>query len=95
MENGSMSAGDYPYVAHDQECLLDQANKKIASKVLEYNYLPDDPTSIALDLYYWGPNVTYVAAGNDCWRWYTSGILTGAHGCPTSYDHAVAIVGVG
>ena len=89
-----MSAGDYPYVAHDQNCLLDQSTKVIASKVSAFGYLNDDPMSIAHDLYGWGPNVTYVAADNHCWRWYESGILSSNMGCPTSTDHAVTIVGL-
>ena len=89
-----MSAGDYPYVGVDQDCLVDQTNKVIASKVTGNGYLPGDTFSIAYDLKFWGPNVTYVAAGNDCWRWYSSGILSSAHGCPTNYDHAVTLVGL-
>lgn len=33
-----------------------------------------------------------VAAGNSCWRNYSSGILTNAMGCPTGIDHAVTVV---
>jgi len=35
-----------------------------------------------------------VAAGNSCWRWYESGILTTDMNCPTSIDHGVVIVGL-
>lgn len=35
-----------------------------------------------------------VAAGNDCWRYYSGGVLTSANNCPTSLDHAVALVGM-
>lgn len=34
----------------------------------------------------------YVSAGNDCWRWYSSGVLTSAQGCHNGYlDHAVVV----
>ena len=35
-----------------------------------------------------------VAAGNDCWRYYKSGVLSSANGCPTRLDHAVLAVGL-
>ena len=35
-----------------------------------------------------------VAAGNDCWRYYKSGILSEENNCPTGLDHGVAIVGL-
>ena len=40
-----------------------------------------------------GPLAIAVAAGNDCWRYYSSGILKSSDGCPTWRDHAVVIVG--
>ena len=36
-----------------------------------------------------------VAAGNDVFRNYTSGIITAADDCPTSIDHAIVAVGYG
>ena len=33
-----------------------------------------------------------VAAGNNCWRWYTSGILSESDSCPTWRDHGVTLV---
>ena len=41
-----------------------------------------------------GPMTIAVAAGNDCWRYYESGVLSSEHNCPTSVDHGVVIVGV-
>lgn len=35
-----------------------------------------------------------VSAGNDCWRYYKSGILSRANNCPTRIDHGVVVVGV-
>ena len=42
-----------------------------------------------------GPVNVAVAAGNDVFRNYTSGIITAADGCPTSIDHAIVAVGYG
>ena len=36
-----------------------------------------------------------VGAGNNCWRYYSSGILTSASGCPTNLDHGVTLVAYG
>ena len=33
-----------------------------------------------------------MAAGNNCWRFYESGILTSASDCPTAFDHGAALV---
>ena len=46
------------------------------------NHLQNGPLSIA------------VAAGNSCWRYYESGILSEENNCPTGLDHGVAIVGL-
>jgi len=41
-----------------------------------------------------GPVSIAVSAGNSCWRYYESGILSKANNCPTGLDHGVAIVGL-
>ena len=41
-----------------------------------------------------GPMSIGVAAGNSCWRYYESGVLSSANNCPTSLDHGVAVVGI-
>lgn len=41
-----------------------------------------------------GPMTIAVAAGNDCWRFYSGGILTAANNCPTRIDHGVVVVGL-
>ena len=41
-----------------------------------------------------GPMSIAVAAGNDCWRYYESGILSEENNCPTGLDHGVAIIGL-
>ena len=35
-----------------------------------------------------------MSAGNDCWRFYESGILSGESNCPTALDHGVVVVGL-
>ena len=40
-----------------------------------------------------GPLTMAVSAGNDCWRFYKSGILSSKDQCPTYLDHAVLAVG--
>ena len=41
-----------------------------------------------------GPLSIAVSAGNECWRWYTGGILSEKDNCSTSIDHGVALVGL-
>ena len=97
-DNGSMAEEDYPYVDGSwrstdsaQACAHDDA--KVASQAGESGQIT---TSVgdAVTKMQEGPLTFAVAAGNDCWRYYKSGILTSANGCPTSLDHAVVAVGV-
>ena len=41
-----------------------------------------------------GPLSIAVSAGNSCWRYYESGILSKENNCPTGLDHGVVIVGL-
>ena len=41
-----------------------------------------------------GPLSIAVSAGNECWRFYESGILSSANNCPTELDHGVVVVGL-
>ena len=41
-----------------------------------------------------GPVSIAVSAGNDCWRYYKSGVLTAANNCPKNLDHGVVVVGL-
>lgn len=41
-----------------------------------------------------GPMTIAVSAGNDCWRYYKTGVLSAANNCPTKIDHGVVVVGL-
>ena len=41
-----------------------------------------------------GPATIAVAAGNDCWRFYSEGVLSAKNNCSTELDHGVVIVGL-
>ena len=45
-------------------------------------------------LYWHGPVSIGVNADNDCWRFYSGGILSSANNCPTEIDHLVVVVGI-
>ena len=90
--NGLQFEEDYPYEAADGAC-RNQTDKRIASKSLGHGFL-DTPDDIAHDLIVYGPVSIAVSAGNDCWQFYESGILSSANNCPTSLDHGVVIVGI-
>ena len=90
---GSQPNSTYQYEARDGAC-RNQNGKTIASRATASSIayvrgiqamksaLQDGPLSIA------------VAAGNSCWRYYKSGILSKDNNCPTGIDHGVAIVGL-
>jgi C1A family cysteine protease len=97
-DHGSMSAADYPYTAYDyrsgdsaQACAHNDA--KVASRAGDSGQITGSIGDAVIKMQD-GPLTFAVAAGNDCWRFYESGILTSADGCPTSLDHAVVAVGV-
>ena len=89
---GIQTEADYPYQGIDGGC-RNQSNKRIASKMGMMGYL-EGPDQIANDLIHYGPISIAVGAGNDCWQFYSGGILSSAVECPTSLDHGVVIVGI-
>ena len=90
-DNGMMSNTDYPYTGGgDADCQHDDT--KAISYVSEWGKC--DSPACALTRLQAGPVAIAVAAGNDCWRFYSSGVLTSADNCPTEVDHAVAIIGL-
>ena len=91
-EHGLQFEEDYPYEFASGDC-RNQTNKRIASRTLDYGYL-DTAEDIAYDLVVYGPVSIAVSAGNDCWQFYESGILSSANNCPTSIDHGVVVVGI-
>lgn len=91
-DNGSQTNLDYPYEAATREC-RNQTNKTVASRAASWGYARDSTTTMMQQLQQ-GPLSIAVAAGNECWRWYSDGILSSANNCPTSIDHAVVIVGL-
>ena len=96
-DNGSMSEADYPYVDAEfrsrdkaQDCTHDDT--KIVARAGESGQITTSISDAVLKLQE-GPLTMAVSAGNDCWRYYKSGVLTSANGCPTRLDHAVVAVG--
>ena len=98
-DHGSMSNEDYPYVDFSfkrgdktHECAHD--DEKIVARAGESGQITTSIGAAVVKLQD-GPLTMAVSAGNDCWRYYKSGILTSAHGCPTGLNHAAVAVGVG
>lgn len=54
----------------------------------------NDPEWIAYNLINFGPVSAGVSAGNECWQFYSGGILTSESGCPVDIDHSAAVVGI-
>jgi len=91
-DNKFMQEKDYPYKAVDGTCTYDES--KGVTNVRKYGQ--SHGTSANLNnLYKKGPLNVAVAAGNDVFRQYTSGIITLDQGCPTAVDHAIVAVGYG
>ena len=90
---GSMSNADYPYQGTDNSC-RHQTGKKIASKADMSKFGRLGSVAEMKDRIQQGPLSIGVSAGNDCWQFYESGILSSANNCPTSLDHGVVVVGL-
>ena len=91
-EIGSSSNEAYKYEATDGAC-RNQQNKTIVSRAKE-NSIKKIHYSDMREQLQQGPLSIAVAAGNSCWRYYESGILSEENNCPTGLDHGVAIVGL-
>jgi len=94
--NMTMAEEDYPYTSGDDgretRCAYDES--KGVTYVSSYKQVSKDTESIkaAIEI---GPVSVAVAAGNDVFRNYSSGIVTEDDGCPTRVDHAIQAVGYG
>lgn len=87
--HGMESDEDYPYTGVDDlGCSHDASNSISHADDWGWVDAPDTLTWLQN-----GPLSIAVAAGNDCWRYYSDGVLSSADRCPTRIDHAVNIVG--
>lgn len=89
---GACHEKNYPYVAYDQCCdaeLCDDDSSPISSHELHLN---NSPAFIRKQLVY-GPHSLGVAAGNDAFRYYSSGELDDPNACGDRLDHGVLLVG--
>ena len=90
---GSQPNSTYQYEARDGAC-RNQAGKPIASRATRRgDYFVRGLQNIK-DALQDGPLSVAVSAGNSCWRYYQSGILSEENNCPTRIDHGVALVGL-
>ena len=91
-EIGSQANATYKYEAQDGAC-RNQKDKVIVSRAKSSSIRMVDVADMKSELQN-GPMSIAVAAGNDCWRYYESGILSEENNCPTWIDHSVVIVGL-
>ena len=91
-EIGSQANETYEYEAQNGSC-RNQQGKMIESRAKASSVKMVDVADMKDELQK-GPMSIAVAAGNDCWRYYQSGILSADNNCPTGLDHGVAIVGL-
>lgn len=85
------SESDYPYTATDDACAYD-ATKGITSVASDTRVVG---RSANLNAIYKQPVNVAVAAGNNVFRNYSSGVVTINDDCPTAIDHAIVAVGWG
>ena len=85
------SEQDYPYVGYDAPCKYDES--KGITKVSSYTQV--NGTSANLAALAQQPVNVAVAAGNNVFLSYQSGIISANSGCPTQIDHAILAVGYG
>ncbi len=92
----TMRESDYPYTSGttgtETACAYDES--KGVTFVTDYQQVAEDTASIKAAIEQQPVSVA-VSAGNDVFRYYTSGIVTEADGCPTRLDHAIQAVGWG
>lgn len=94
--NKTMTEESYPYTSGttgDETACVYDADVGV-TLVADYGQVAEDTDSIKARLEE-GPVSVAVAAGNNVFRNYTSGIVTEADGCPTNLDHAIQAVGYG
>lgn len=89
--NGAQSNEDYPYEAKTMACRNQQGKTAVSQASGWGNARSLDEMKSRLAE---GPMTIAVAAGNDCWRYYSAGILSAANNCPTNIDHGVVLVGL-
>lgn len=86
-----MEEKDYKYTATDDSCKYDESKGVI--NVTSYSHTRGTRANLArLNLQ---PVNVAVAAGNNAFLSYSSGIITASDGCPTQIDHAITAVGWG
>jgi len=94
--NMSMRESDYPYTSgstgEETTCAYDAAEG--VTYTSGYAQCSPDTDSIKACIEQ-GPVSVAVAAGNNTFMGYSSGIITEADGCPTQLDHAIQAVGYG
>ena len=91
-DNKTMLEADYPYTAKDGTCTYD-ASKGVTG-VSSYQQTKGRTANLNA-IYNQGPVNVAVAAGNDVFRNYSSGVITMNDGCPTEVDHGIVAVGWG
>ena len=86
----TMTEASYPYTSgqtgDETKCAYDKDEG--VTYVADYGQVDADTDSIKARLEM-GPVSVAVAAGNDVFRNYSSGIVTEADNCPTAIDHAI------
>ena len=75
---GIATNADYPYVGVDQDCAHDDA--LAVSQVDTYGTITTTIDDAILQLHS-GPMTIAVVSGDDCWRYYSSGVLSSADRC--------------
>ena len=91
-EIGSQANETYKYEGKDGEC-RHQKEKTIESRAKASSVRKVAAGDMKSELQN-GPMSIAVAAGNDCWRYYKTGILSKDNNCPGGLDHGVVIVGL-
>ena len=91
-DQGSMPSSLYAYTGFDETCKHDDA--QIVVRAGTAGQITSSLTDAKIQLQS-GPLTIAVAAGNSCWQYYSSGILSGDNNCPNWIDHAVTVVGLG
>lgn len=89
MSNAAVGDDVYPYTATQGSCRTSFGSVR-KENVVSHGRLGQSNAEMVSNLQN-APLAVAVSAGNNCWRYYSGGIVTPSMNCSTSLDHAVVI----
>jgi C1A family cysteine protease len=93
MANGIETEDAYPYTAEDGTCVYDKSKVVFTNK--NYTDVAENDLDALAAAVAQQPVSVAVEADQDCFQYYSGGVMNNAEDCGTSLDHGVLAVGYG